>query len=143
VIRVEVPDVAAVVGDLESDMRAANRALGRDLGRVVTKAQNDAIRASGRGTLSGMRVKLAATAKAFAGADRVTVDVTATPAGPWSIREHGRAKVRAHGRALGIPGYPRRSARSARGRPLWDATVDAAEPAIAAAVAKVYDEALT
>jgi hypothetical protein len=142
VIRVDGPDVAGVVGDLERDMRAANRAVGRDLGKVIKREQTAAIRSSGRGTLSGMRVKLGVKVKVFAGAQRVTVDVTASPPGPWSIREHGRAAVKARGRALGIPGYPRRSARSARGRRTWDATVERAEPAIARAVERIYDEAL-
>jgi hypothetical protein len=124
-------------------MRDANRRVGRDLGRTVTRAQNAAIRSTGRGTLSGMRVTLKASAKVFAGADRVTVDVTATPAGPWSIRERGRGPVRAHGRALGIPGYPRRSARSAAGRPIWAGTVAATEPAVATALAAIYDQVQT
>lgn len=142
-IRVDGPDVAGVLGDLERDLRAANRRLGRDLAGDVRTAQNAAIRATGRGTLSGMRVTLGVRTKVFAGPERITIDVTAWPPGPWSIREHGRSAVRAKGRALGIPGYPRRSARAASGRPTWDQAISEAEPAITRLVEAVYDEALT
>lgn len=141
-IRVDGPDVAGVVGDLERAMRAANRAVGRVLATDVRKAHNAAIKATGRGTLSGMRVTLGVRTKVFAGPERITVDVVAWPPGPWSIRERGRAGVRARGRALGIPGYPRRSARPASGRATWDQTIAAAEPAITEAIERTFDEVM-
>ena len=129
--------------ELTRQLKAANRAVGRDLANVVRKAQNAAVKATGRGTLSGMRVTLGAKTKVFAGPERVTVDVTATPPGPWSIRENGRAAVKAKGRALGIPGYPRRSARSAGGhRGTWDAATNAAMPDVERALEAIYDDAL-
>jgi hypothetical protein len=128
---------------LERSMTQANRALGRELGKVATKATTAGIRAGPGSTLSGMRVKLAAKAKVFAGANRVTVDVTATPPGPWSIREFGRGPVRARGRALAIPGHPRRSAKGAQGRRgTWDAAVERATPDVERAITAVYDDTL-
>lgn len=142
-IRVDGPDLTGVVGDLDRQMRAANRKVGAVLATDVRKAQNAAIKATGRGTLSGMGVTLGVKAKVFAGPERITVDVTAHPAGPWSIREHGRSAVKARGRALGIPGYPRRSARSARGRATWDPAMDAAAAVIVKAIERTYDQAMT
>lgn len=128
---------------LERSMTQANRAVGRELGKVATKATTAAIKAGPGATLRGMRVKLGAKAKVFAGASRVTVDVTATPPGPWSIREFGRGPVRARGRALGIPGHPRKSARGAKGRRgTWDRAVDRAAPDVERAIVAVYDDTL-
>jgi hypothetical protein len=128
---------------LTRSMTAANRAVGRELGKVATKATNAGIKSGPGASLRGMRVKLASKSKVFAGAQRVTVDVTATPPGPWSIREFGRGPVRARGRALAIPGHPRRSARAARGRRgTWDGAVARAAPEIERAIAAVYDDTL-
>jgi hypothetical protein len=128
---------------LTRSMTQANRAVGRELGRVAAKATTAAVKAGPGAGLSGMRVKLGAKAKVFAGAARVTVDVTATPPGPWSIREFGRGPVRARGRALAIPGRPRKSARAAKGRRgTWDSAVDRSAPEIERAIAAVYDETL-
>ena len=128
---------------LEASMRAANRAVGRDLARVARTAQTAGIKAGGRSRLSGMGVTLGARTKVFAGAATVTVSVDAHPPGPWSIAERGRGPVRARGRALGIPGYPRRTARATHGRPgKWDAATDHATPAIERAITAIYDDAL-
>jgi hypothetical protein len=79
VIAVDGPDVGAVTDDLLRSLRAANRAVGRDLANVARKAQGAAIRSSGQGSLSGMRVKLGVKTKVFAGTERVTVDLSAAP----------------------------------------------------------------
>jgi hypothetical protein len=136
-------DLTASVAGLERQMRAANRKVGKDLATVARKAQTAGVKAArGSATLSGMRVTLGAKAKVFAGADRVTVDVTASPPGPWSIVESGRSAVHAHGRALAIPGYPRRSARAARGRAgTWDRATDHASTDVTKAIEAVFDEA--
>lgn len=137
-------DLVASVADLERSMRAANRAVGRELATVARKAQTAGVKAArGSATLSGMRVTLGAKAKPFAGPERVTVDVTAAPPGPWSIVESGRAAVHAKsGRALGIPGFPRRSARAAAGRPgTWDRATDHAADPIGKAIEAVFDKA--
>ena len=129
--------------ELERQLQAANRAVGRELATVVRRAQTDGIKGTGRGRLSGMRVTLGARTKVFAGAQRVTIDVTAHPPGPWSIVERGRGPVRARGRALAIPGYPRRSARAAHGRRgTWDAATTAAAPSVERAITAIYDTAL-
>jgi hypothetical protein len=136
-------DLTASVADLTRAMRAANREVGRQLGTVARKAQTAGVKAvRGSATLSGMRVTLGARAKVFAGADRVTVDVTANPPGPWSIVETGRGAVKAHGRALAIPGYPRASARAAKGRRgTWDRATDHAAEPVGKAIEAVFDEA--
>jgi len=148
-IGVDGPDAGSVTAGLERSMKSANRAVGRDLANVARKAQVAGIRAGGRGSLSGMHVKLTARTKVFAGAARITVEVRAHPAGPWSIRERGRGPVKAKGkggrggRALGIPGHPHRSARGAAGRSgTWQAASDAAADDIARAIAAIYDDAL-
>jgi len=128
---------------LEQSMRQANRAVGRELAKVARTATNAGIRAGPGARLRGMGVTLSSRTKVFAGAQTVTVDVTAHPPGPWSIREFGRGPVRARGRALGIPGHPRKSARAAKGRRgTWDAAAARAAPDIERAIAAVYDDTL-
>lgn len=136
-------DLTASVAGIERAMRAANREVGRQLATVARKAQTAGVKATrGSATLSGMKVTLGARAKVFAGADRVTVDVTANPAGPWAIVETGRGPIKAHGRALAIPGYPRASARGAAGRRgTWDRATDHASADVTKAIEAVFDEA--
>jgi hypothetical protein len=128
---------------LLASLRAANRAVGRELATVARRGQTAAIRSGAVARLRGMRVTLGARTKVFAGPQSVTVDVTAHPPGPWSIVEHGRSPVRARGRALAIPGYPRRSARGTKGRRgVWDAATARAAPELERAIGAVYDRTL-
>lgn len=138
----------ATSGSIDTDallasMRAANREVGRRLATEARTAQNNAIRSGSPSRLRGMRVTLASRTRVFAGPQSVTTEVRAHPPGPWAIAESGRGAVHAHGRALAIPGYPRASARSTRGRPgTWDAATARATPELERIVTDVYDRVL-
>lgn len=137
------------VGALERSMRAANRDVGRELGRLARKAQLDAAKqVRGSLTLSGMGVRLGVRARTFAGAVSTTVEVEARPPGPWAIVESGASAhtVRARrARALRTPYGPRVSAEPKRqtGRRVWTRATERAAPVIDRAVADLFDDALT
>jgi len=137
-------DVAA----LERSLKAANRELGRQLGKVARKAQLDGAKQARRSlTLSGMGVRLGVRARVFAGPTRTTVDVEARPPGPWSIVESGAAghTVRPRSkRAVTPPDGPRAHASPKRqsGRRVWTRATELAAPAIDRAVDAVFDDEL-
>jgi hypothetical protein len=143
-------DLSADIDALARRMTAANRAVGDQVAEVAKREQAAGspikkLRGMGKGGVS-LKVKT----KVFAGANTSTIDVSASPAGPWSIAESGRRggyTVRPRGkRAVTPPKGPSASAtvkRSTAGRQAWTKGQAAAEPAIDREIESVFDEAMT
>lgn len=134
---------------LDRDLTAANRAVGRDLAKILRRELTAARKASGvpaRFRNMG-NVTLGFKCRTFAGPNRVTVDVTPSAPGPWSIVEYGtkghaiRAK---NADALSTPQGPL-DAVDVSGVPArrgWTRTVERGDEPIGDAVAELYDDAL-
>lgn len=143
-------DLLAGIDALARRLEQANRAVGD---QVATVAKREQAAGSPIKRLRGMGTRGAALkvrTKVFAGPQSVTVDVQATPAGPWSIAESGRRggyTVKPRGkRAVTPPKGPAASAtvkRRTTGRQAWTRGQAAAAPAIGREIESVYDAALT
>lgn len=137
--------LTADIDALARRLERANRAVGVRVGKV---AEREIVAAAPQKRLSGMGAKLRAKTKVYAGAQSVTIDVAAVPAGPWSIVESGRRggyTIRPRSkRAVTAPTpYASVVARAAGGRAGWSRAVTAATPAIDRELEAVYDDALT
>jgi hypothetical protein len=138
-------NLGASIDALTRQLAQANRAVGVRVGKV---AEREIAAAASVKRLSGMNAKLRAKTKVFPGAQSVTIDVQATPAGPWSIAESGRRggyTIRPRTKRAVTAPTPFASvvARAAGGRQVWSRAVAAATPAIERELEAVYDDALT
>jgi hypothetical protein len=137
--------LTADIDALARRLTQANRVVGQRVGKV---AEREIQAAAPVKRLSGMNAKLRAKAKVFPGAQSVTIDVQAVPAGPWSIVESGRRggytiRPRTKLAVTAPTPYAQVVARAAGGRQAWSRAVTAATPAVERELEQVYDDAVT